>query len=55
MILIGCLPILYRENRIISDTHLGYARFEDDAAEQAESAFLDATKADLILYAGDVF
>ena len=41
---------------IISDTHLGYARFEDDAAEQAESAFLDAAKkADLILYAGDVF
>lgn len=41
---------------IISDTHLGYARFEDDAAEQAESAFLDAAKkSDLILYAGDVF
>lgn len=41
---------------IISDTHFGYARFEEDAFVQAERAFLDAQeKADLIIYAGDVF
>ncbi len=41
---------------IISDTHLGYARFEEDSYVQAENAFLDAdNKADLIIYAGDVF
>lgn len=41
---------------IISDTHFGYARFEEDSFTQAESAFLDAAKkADLIVYAGDVF
>lgn len=41
---------------IISDTHLGYARFEEDSFIQAERAFLDAqTRADLIICAGDVF
>ena len=41
---------------IISDTHLGYARFEEDSLKQAESAFLDAEqKADAIIFAGDVF
>ncbi len=41
---------------IISDTHLGYARFEEDAFVQAERAFLAASeKADAILFAGDVF
>src|SRR3989338_355270 len=41
---------------IISDTHFGYARFEEDSYIQAENAFLDADKkADLIIYAGDVF
>lgn len=41
---------------IISDTHFGYARFEEDAFLQAERAFLDAQeKADGIIYAGDVF
>lgn len=41
---------------IISDTHFGYTRFEEDTFKQAECAFLDAAeKADLILYAGDVF
>jgi len=41
---------------IIADTHLGYPRFEEDAFIQAERAFLDASqKADLILFAGDVF
>ncbi len=41
---------------IISDTHFGYARFEEDSYIQAENAFLDAdNKADLIIYAGDVF
>jgi len=41
---------------IISDTHLGYARFEEDSFVQAERAFLAASEsADLILFAGDVF
>jgi putative phosphoesterase len=41
---------------IISDTHFGYSRFEEDAFRQAESAFLDAAeKADLIICAGDIF
>ncbi len=41
---------------IISDTHFGYTRFEEDAFIQAERAFLDAeVKADVIIYAGDVF
>jgi DNA repair exonuclease SbcCD nuclease subunit len=41
---------------IIADTHLGYSRFEEDAFIQAERAFLDASqKADIILFAGDVF
>jgi DNA repair exonuclease SbcCD nuclease subunit len=41
---------------IISDTHLGYARFEEDAFVQAERAFLAASEsADAILFAGDVF
>jgi DNA repair exonuclease SbcCD nuclease subunit len=41
---------------IIADTHLGYSRFEEDAFIQAERAFLDASeKADLILFAGDIF
>ena len=40
----------------MSDTHLGYARFEKDAFVQAERALLDASeKADMILFAGDVF
>jgi DNA repair exonuclease SbcCD nuclease subunit len=41
---------------VISDMHLGYARFEEDSLSQAENAFLDAnTKADLVICAGDVF
>lgn len=41
---------------VISDMHLGYARFEEDSFIQAENAFLDAnSKADLIICAGDVF
>ncbi len=41
---------------LIADTHLGYARFEEDAFVQAERAIVDASeKADLILFAGDVF
>ncbi len=41
---------------IISDTHLGYPRFSEDAYNQAKSALIDANeKADLILLAGDVF
>lgn len=41
---------------IVSDTHLGYARFEEDAFRQAEYALKDAeTKCDLIIVAGDVF
>ncbi len=41
---------------IISDTHFGYTRFEEDAFKQAEAAFFDAAKkADLIIYSGDVF
>lgn len=41
---------------IISDMHLGYARFEEDSFTQAEAAFLDADKkADCIICAGDVF
>ncbi len=41
---------------IISDTHLGYARFEEDSLKQAAAAFEDADKkADIIIYAGDVF
>ncbi|MBI2079894.1 DNA repair exonuclease [Candidatus Micrarchaeota archaeon] len=41
---------------IISDTHFGYARFEEDSYKQAENAVLDANiKADFIILAGDVF
>jgi len=41
---------------ILSDSHLGYARFEKDAFEQTKAAFLDAQeKSDIIIYAGDVF
>lgn len=41
---------------IIADTHLGYARFEEDSFVQAERAFMDASnKADVIIYAGDIF
>jgi len=41
---------------IISDSHLGYARFEEDAYVQFEKAILLASeKADIILFAGDVF
>ncbi|HID72794.1 TPA: DNA repair exonuclease, partial [Candidatus Micrarchaeota archaeon] len=41
---------------LIADTHLGYPRFEDDAFRQADRAFTDAAgKADLILFAGDLF
>ena len=41
---------------MITDTHLGYARFDEDAFVQAQNAFSDAvTKADIILFAGDMF
>ncbi|MBU0586553.1 metallophosphoesterase [Candidatus Micrarchaeota archaeon] len=41
---------------IIGDTHLGYARFEDDSFKQASYALEDADKkADVIVVAGDVF
>lgn len=41
---------------ILSDPHLGYARFEDDSYSQAERAIVDASaRADLILCAGDIF
>jgi len=41
---------------IIADTHLGYARFEKDAFEQAERALLESSeRADMVLFAGDVF
>jgi DNA repair exonuclease SbcCD nuclease subunit len=41
---------------VLSDLHLGYARFEDDSYVQAACAVTDAcAKADLILCAGDVF
>ena len=41
---------------IISDLHLGYARFESDSYIQAQRAVEDASKkADLILCAGDIF
>ncbi|MDD5340613.1 MAG: metallophosphoesterase [Candidatus ainarchaeum sp.] len=41
---------------IFSDTHLGYARFEEDSYVQAGRVLADAAaKADLILCAGDVF
>ncbi|MBN2477874.1 metallophosphoesterase [Candidatus Micrarchaeota archaeon] len=41
---------------IMGDTHLGYARFEEDSYIQAEWAIKDAEdKADLIIIAGDVF
>jgi DNA repair exonuclease SbcCD nuclease subunit len=41
---------------IFSDTHLGYARFEEDSYVQAGRVLVDAAaKADLILCAGDVF
>lgn len=41
---------------ILSDTHLGYARFEEDSYVQAERAVLSASsRADLILCAGDIF
>ena len=40
----------------ISDTHLGYPRFEEDSFIQGEAAFLDAcSKCDVILFAGDLF
>jgi len=41
---------------VFSDTHLGYARFEEDSYLQAERAVRSASeKADLILCAGDIF
>ncbi|MDD5023160.1 MAG: metallophosphoesterase [Candidatus ainarchaeum sp.] len=41
---------------IIADSHLGYARFEEDSFIQAENALENAGKnADLIIIAGDVF
>ncbi|MCL5680127.1 MAG: metallophosphoesterase, partial [Candidatus Marsarchaeota archaeon] len=41
---------------IISDLHIGYERFYDDAYEQAREALLEASKvADIILLPGDVF
>ncbi len=41
---------------VISDTHLGYARFREDSFTQAQMAIADAcTKAELIIHAGDVF
>ncbi len=41
---------------VLSDLHLGYARFEEDSYIQAERAVADASRrADLILCAGDIF
>jgi DNA repair exonuclease SbcCD nuclease subunit len=41
---------------IFSDTHLGYARFENDSYVQAGLVLADASeKADLIICAGDIF
>jgi DNA repair exonuclease SbcCD nuclease subunit len=41
---------------IVSDTHLGYSRFEEDAFNQANKAFtMAASMADAILIPGDVF
>ncbi|MBM3229311.1 hypothetical protein FJZ26_02670, partial [Candidatus Parvarchaeota archaeon] len=41
---------------IVSDTHFGYKRWEQDAAAQAQAAMLDAAdKCDLILMPGDIF
>ncbi|MCI0503234.1 metallophosphoesterase family protein [Candidatus Micrarchaeota archaeon] len=41
---------------ILSDLHLGYARFEADSYSQAASAVSDASaKADILLCAGDIF
>lgn len=41
---------------VFSDTHLGYARFEEDSYAQARNALVSASqKADIILCAGDIF
>jgi DNA repair exonuclease SbcCD nuclease subunit len=41
---------------IVSDLHIGYERFYDDAYEQAREALLEASKlADIILLPGDIF
>lgn len=40
---------------ILSDFHLGYARFYQDSFVQAERALDAASGADLILLAGDIF
>jgi exonuclease SbcD len=41
---------------IVSDTHLGYSRFEEDAFNQANKAFsMASSMADAILIPGDVF
>ncbi|MBI5158625.1 metallophosphoesterase family protein [Candidatus Micrarchaeota archaeon] len=41
---------------IVSDFHLGYARFEDDAFKQAREAFAKAVEfGDVIILAGDLF
>ena len=41
---------------IVSDTHFGFPRFENDAYEQGREAILEAAKAcDLLLLPGDIF
>jgi len=40
---------------IVSDTHLGYPRFEADSYSQAAQAFAKAKTADLVLVPGDIF
>ena len=42
---------------LISDAHLGYARFEDDAYKQFEEAIVKANEmdCDIILFGGDLF
>lgn len=41
---------------IVSDTHFGFSRFEQDAHEQGKKAILESAKAcDLLLLPGDIF
>ncbi|MBS3068794.1 metallophosphoesterase family protein [Candidatus Micrarchaeota archaeon] len=41
---------------IVSDTHFGFSRFEEDAHEQGKRAILEAAKkCDLLLLPGDIF
>ncbi len=40
----------------VSDTHFGYARFEEDASAQGRAAILDAAqRADVLVLGGDIF